>query len=377
MLDRRLFLASALALGLPFTRAALAQTGPIVAPIRLDDRRILIETRLNGKGPFQFAIDTGAELNGVREAVARQTGLRKVRDVKLNGGKVFSLYSADEMLLGGTVRQAEVGLFGLPGERLGADGLVAAGLLTTFDSELDLERGQWRVWPAGSPDRTGFTRLESSLREPDLPGLSRRIFAEVDLGGERLKPLLDTGSPVTMALDYTVGKRLGLWSDSRPYSPFRGTGPTGPAKSLSRLVRGPSIQIGPAGYEAPLVAIRPKDADGPDAIVGLPLLRTLDLSIDHANRAVWVRRNSLAPARRAYGGSGLWLDDTGRGVTVADVGTGSPAAKAGVRVGDLVEGLDLRAAIDRIGGPYGRTVSLTLRRDGQSIPVSFVLADYL
>ncbi|MDQ0465852.1 serine protease Do [Caulobacter ginsengisoli] len=380
-LDRRLFLGSALALGLPFSRAALAQSGtqggPIVAPIRLDDRRITIEARLNGKGPFSFVIDTGAQLNAVRQGVADQVGLRKARDVRLNGGLSFPLYSVDELLLGGVVRQADAAMAGLPGARLSGDGLLAAGLLTTFDSELDLDRGQWRVWPSGSPDRTGFTRLDSSLREPDLPYLSRRIFAEITFNGAGLKPLLDTGSPNMLTLDHTVGRRLGLWSDTQPYVPVRTSGIGGDAQSLARLVRGKAIQVGPAGYEAPLIVVRPPDAQGPDAILGLPLLRTLDLSVDRAERAVWVRRNSQAPKVRTYGGSGLWLEAQGGGVTVAEVGTGSPAAKAGVRVGDVVEGLDFRTAIARLNAPFGETLALSLRRGGQAIPVSFVLADYL
>jgi hypothetical protein len=378
MLDRRLFLASALALGLPFSRAALAEGGPIVAAIRLDEQRIIIEARLNGQGPFDFVIDTGAQLNGVRQAVADRLALRKVRDVKLNDGKRFALYSVDDLLLGGAVRQAGAALFGLPGNNLGGDGLVAAGMLTSFDSELDLEHQQWRVWPTGSPDRTGYTLLDSSLREPTLQGLSRTIFAEVTFNNVKLKPLFDTGSPSMLGLDHTIGKRLGLWNDTQPYAPIRLSGPAGPGKSLARLVRGRTLQVGPAGYDAPLVVVRPPDAqEAPDAVVGLPLLRTLDLSIDRAQRAVWVRRNSLAPIVRPYGGSGIWVETVKGAVTVVDVGTGSPAARAGVRIGDVVEGLSQRDVIDRLTGARGMTVELALSRGGQATPVKFLLADYL
>ena len=61
---------------------------------------------------------------------------------------------------------------------------------------------------------------------------------------------------------------------------------------------------------------------------------------------------------------------------MAAVGTGSPAAEAGVQVGDRIAGAwpELLAAINR--GP-GTPVSLAIERGGTKRTISFTLRPYL
>jgi serine protease Do len=385
MLTRRRLALSALSLpflSFPFAslsaRAARAAAPAIIGKIRLTDNRVLIDAMIDGKGPFAFAIDTGAVVSGIRNDLLPQLGLKKLRDVQLNGGKSFPLYAVNELVLGGAVRQQGVALFGLEGRNLGADGMIAAGMVTNIDSELDFDRGEWRIYPNGGADRTGFTALPSELRDEPGANGSRRIYADVQLGDTVLRSLLDTGAPGVLSLENALGRRLGLWSDATPYVPIRTTGIAGADKSLARLVRAPRLRVGPADYDAPLVVVRPPGAIGDTPILGLPILRTLNLSIDHAAATVSVQRNSLPPKSPGYGGSGLWVDADGEKVRVAEVGIGSPAAKAGVRTGDVLEGVGgLRDAIGLLGGATGTTVALKLRRGGQASEVTFVLAAYL
>jgi serine protease Do len=333
---------------------------------------------LNGKGPYAFVIDTGAVVSGVREEVAQSLNLRKLRDVRLNEGKVFPLYAVDDLLLGGAVRQREAALFGLAGARLGGDGLLAAGLMTTVDSELDFSANEWRVYPAGSPDRTGFTRLASELRDEPGANGSRRIYADVQLGEAVLRPVLDTGMPWAMSLSHETGRRLGLWSEATPYSPVRLSGIAGLGKALARVVRSPRLKVGDTDYGAQLVVVRSPDAGPTGEVLGLPVMRTLDLSIDHQGRTLWVRRNALSPTESRYGGSGLWVDAEDGKVRVAEVGVGSPAAKAGVQPGDVIDGVTtLRDALSLLGGGPGAPVALKLRRGRQTLDATFTLASYL
>lgn len=379
MLTRRRLAASALALPLSqlLASAARAQGQPVVAKIKLTEQRVLIDVTLNGKGPYAFIMDTGSVVSGVREEVARGLGLPKLRDVRLNEGKSFPLYAVDELVLGGAVRQQGVALFGLEGARLGGDGLLAAGLMTALDSELDFAAGEWRVYPTGSPDRTGFTRLASELRDEPGANGSRRIYADVKLGETVLRPVLDTGMPWVLTLEHETGRRLGLWSDTTPYVPVRLAGITGPGKALARLVRGPSLTIGDTEYGPSLVVVRPPDS-GKGEVLGLPVIRTLNLSIDHQAKTVWVKRNGQPPGETRYGGSGLWVDAENGRVQVTEVGVGSPAAEAGVRAGDMLDGVTaLRDALPLIGRIGGPPVTLKLRRGGQAFEAAYTPKAYL
>lgn len=78
--------------------------------------------------------------------------------------------------------------------------------------------------------------------------------------------------------------------------------------------------------------------------------------------------------------SALALEQQPRGALVARVNKGSPAAKAGVRVGDVITALEGQAVTDRatlhnIEGllPVGRPVRIDLNRDGKPLHLSAVL----
>src|SRR3546814_4827663 len=77
--------------------------------------------------------------------------------------------------------------------------------------------------------------------------------------------------------------------------------------------------------------------------------------------------------------SALALEQQPRGALVARVDKGSPAEKAGVRVGDVITALEGQAVTDRatlhnIEGllPVGRPVHIELSRDGQPLSLSEV-----
>jgi predicted aspartyl protease len=370
----------ALGLGLPFTRQALAADAPIVAAIRLADQRLVIGAEVNGHGPYTFIIDTGGTLSGLSNTVATELGLRKIRDVRLNEGKAFPVYFIDDLLLGGAARQKQVAFFGLEDANLDGDGLLAAGMLTALDSELDFEHGQWRIFPPGvTPDRSRFTSVWSEMPQEGHGGeVSRRIFTEVGLNGEKLRPLLDTGAPWPLTIDHHTGQALGLWSDQHPYAPVRLRSIAGAASAPARLVRAATLTIGPATFDNPMVVVRPPEVGNQHPILGLPVIRTLNLSIDAKLGLLWVRRNALDVGPTAYAGSGVWVEERGGKVVCADVGVGSPAAKAGVQAGDVVLGVNTVAeAVPRINPGRGVPTTLKLGRGGRTLGATYSPAAYL
>ncbi|ATQ43533.1 aspartyl protease family protein [Caulobacter mirabilis] len=359
--------------------AAPAQPGPVVARFRLENGRVLIDALLNGMGPFPFIIDTGAEVSCVMETTAKAVGLRKLRDVKLKG-ESFPLYAADEMVLGGAVRQTDVALAGL--WRLGGGvGIVASGMVTTFDSDLDFDRGEWRVYPQGAGERAGFTAIPSAL--PDSPNAngSRRIESEAHYGDEKLSLLWDTGAPRPLKLDYNHAKRLGLWDDGLPWSPIPVTGITGTEAAPGRLVRARQpIRVGPLSFENQLVALgapehaRASWGSDEDGLLGLPILQRMNIAIDAKARRVLIKASGLSTPEQRYNRSGIWLDKAPDGsATVGQVGKGSPGEAAGLKVGDRLEG-DFVELLRTLGGPAGMVVTVKVAGRGA---VTLTPADYL
>jgi S1-C subfamily serine protease len=65
-------------------------------------------------------------------------------------------------------------------------------------------------------------------------------------------------------------------------------------------------------------------------------------------------------------------------VVVADVGVGSPAARAGIQAGDVILGADTVAqAVPRINSGRGLPTTLKLGRGGQVIEATYSPASYL
>jgi hypothetical protein len=358
----------------PMAGGAFAQGGAIVAPIRLADRRVLIDALINGQGPYPFAIDTGAVVSGVEEAIALELGLPVVRKVKL-AKREFDLFKVSELVLGGAVRQENAALFGLKLNLCGASGLIAAGMVTTFDSTLDFERLQWRVYPGGLTERPGYHQLKSWIRQDAGANGSKRIGIEAVLDGIPLKLVVDTGAPKTLILERDVGKRLGYWNDSRPYAPVASRRIDGLAPNPSRAMRGGLLEVGDIRFEAPIVTVEDRKPiqQGYDGIIGLPVLESMNLSVDARGGALWVKSNGRPVWREPISRTGLWIDQAPGGVKLSVVGVGSPAAAAGLKVGDRISGGTFS---DILGLLSADQAPITLIVEGRGA-VTFTPADYI
>ena len=359
----------------------------LIAPIRVERQRVLVSASLEGHGPYDFLIDSGAEISGVLDTLARELKLRVMRQAPVSAGagpRDLPLYLADDVTIGGTVRQPRMLLLGL--DHVGGGvGLLAAGLLTTLDCDLDFSAGEWRLYPQGRGARPAdYVRLVSTLKENSgVEGLSSRIAIEATLDGVAGRFLVDTGAPGQLHLFTHAAVKRGLWDNGRPFAPTAVRSITGRERRPSHLVRGGVLRIGPHRIDGPLVLLEaPGEFDprtGYDGIIGLDLIQRFDLSIDVAGKAVWARLNSRMPPEQGYNRSGLWLDAGADGrVRVSEVSPGSPGADAGVRVGDLLPaGARIGEMARRFNAPVGTQVPLEVERDGKPMTLTLTLRDFL
>lgn len=366
-----------------------AQAAPITTRIIVEDDRLWLAATVAGSKPYLFVIDTGAHTNFIRPEIAKELGLRAIDQRVVRGlGRdpaVGGLVLARDLMIGGSFRQAQAEFQiydfrgGLPKD---AAGLFAAGLFTTRDSELDIEKGLWRLWPQGRPDFTGLTALRSTMAADPRAYYSTKMIATVYLDGQPYRLLLDTGAPGGVLLFPPAARRSGLFSESVPYAPQVTAGFGGTAAKLSRIVRVTSLQVGPLAVERPLIALMDPDnyeAPDHDGILGLPFLQMLTLATDVRRRKLWAARNARPSPPDRYRISGLWLDKAGDGgATVHTVGGGSPAALAGVRAGDrIMEPATFDEALRRVNRMPGEEVVLSISRGGAKSTVRYVVKGWL
>ena len=276
--------------------------------------RMTISVNVDGQGPFQFVVDTGAERTVVSRELATALGLDSGGDVTL--ASISTISRVPSVLLPGL----EVGRRTLPMIRapallqrnIGAQGMLGVDSLRSqrvvFDfrnQELTLSTSHLedQNWPADTIVVTGRTRL------------GRLILTDARIDGQRIRVIVDTGSQVTIA-NSALRRRLaerGRLGETRMLE-LRGV--IGDI-AMAEYTRAGRIQIGDVHLDDMPIAFADVElfnllglGDRPAILLGMDALRMFDrVSIDFAKRRVRLLppRSSLVRETRM-----AWTGNSGR-----------------------------------------------------------------
>jgi carboxyl-terminal processing protease len=109
------------------------------------------------------------------------------------------------------------------------------------------------------------------------------------------------------------------------------------------------------------------------------MLSGLDPHSSYMNEKEW--RDMQVQTRGEFGGLGIEVTQEGGVIKVVSPIDDTPAARAGVKAGDLitaldgqtVQGLSLNDAVDKMRGPPNSQIKLTIKRDGVDTPIVLAL----
>ncbi|MXO97132.1 hypothetical protein GRI34_11965 [Erythrobacter aquimaris] len=377
-IDRRTFVVSAAGTAaLAFSPSALkAQEAGYTVPIRLTDRRVLIDCFVDDRGPFAFVLDTGGSVGLIDEKAVQVLGLKSVgkSPLRIHGQRrKYDMMLVDSFSFGGVVKQKGA-LFAATDNVTfhdGAIGSLAAGTLTTLESELDFEALEWRIYPDEGPSRDGWERIENALVKGGNENGSSWLFAPVKVGDGVFPIGLDTGAPTELRLSGDALKASGMW-DAPRWTP-------GAPDGQGRIVRLSSLSLGGATLEGVIANLNPKSQFPyfENGLVGLPILRRFHIATRPQEDALFLKRNTLPDPARNYNRAGIWLNRAGSDLEVAVVGAGSPAEKAGIRPGDRLIDADFYETIDAMHQDAGSIVSLKVRSKSGTRTIDLILEDFL
>jgi predicted aspartyl protease len=163
---------------------------------RKRETRLSVEVRVNGRGPYQFVVDSGADTSVV--------GLRIASELELPLGTPVVLNNMTDRNLVDRVHVAELSLgpsiirnLQLPALResdLGGAGMIGIDALVRQRLMLDFEKKLIRVEDASRPVRSlpGDIVVTARLRRGQL------ILTEVKAGRLTLDAVVDTGSQISI-----------------------------------------------------------------------------------------------------------------------------------------------------------------------------------
>lgn|GEM_PF-6436710 len=330
----------------PVATVPLAQGTPL----------LVVWAYVNAKGPYLFAVDTGAASVFLDEQTAKALDLAPGKEISAQGsGGAFSARRTGEISLhlgtGVTLKaqQATVAPLGPIRDMMpapGISGILGYELFARYTVEIDREKNVLNLYEPGTyPPPADAASLPLTLVGERMP----LVRASVGIGKEKQEYvgtfLLDTGFNASVFLNQAFFRRYPVRKDTRSLLPSHsGLGGVGVAGKLSPdgIARLNSFSLGEHTFREPLVVLAgspdPPGAAkmGIDGLIGGALLSRLHAVVDYSARRLYLRPNSSFSDPFLLFRYGWLLEPDGAGLVVRDVQAKSPAAKAGLRKGDRI-----------------------------------------
>jgi len=285
--------------GLPGTGLAAS---PVILRVPIGFTRAgmpILKLTIDGKGPYRFALDTGAFGSCIRESLAKALNLPRagtIRTSSLKGEEADYIYTARHVVVGGGLPFPTMSLIGFEKFPADIDGLLPASFLTGLPSQLDYENREIRYYLNGAEmDLDGFVRVDAIFQAQNEK-FAEKVYLNFRLDGRKLVCAVDTGAMATIAIngDYVSSHRM--WDKYRILNEAHYVGVNG--KSVdSRVVVIPDLTLGPLHLDAaPVSLIDPHAGDSLsdddiDGLVGTPLLRKFVLAFTR-DKALYLKPNA-------------------------------------------------------------------------------------
>jgi len=180
--------------------------------------RVTAPVLINGQGPYEFVVDTGANHSVLASEVAAPLDLPTAGRAGVHG--IAGVEPAETVLVRsltiGTLTSRRIRAPLLPKARLGADGLLGVDVLKNRRVLIDFQRNELRIGSSREPSLlVGAPAGRLSSRQPDpslvvVPARQRfgqLIIIDADIGGQPVTAFLDSGSQNTVG-NLALGRLL-------------------------------------------------------------------------------------------------------------------------------------------------------------------------
>jgi predicted aspartyl protease len=299
-----------------------APAPPLDAGARLETafdqaRRMTVPVFLNGKGPFAFVVDTGANRTVVSSEVAQACALPPAGQADVHGiaGAERTDLAAVRRLGVGSVTSSALILPVLPRGRLGADGLLGVDILRGRQMLLDFVQNRFEIAPSGQGVAIGEA-TNSRIRPSNAPiqvsatyRYGQLVILDSQVANVPVSAFIDSGAQVTVgnrALRDAVVRRMPEFGVRlAPVPLISATGQT----AMGEFAPLPTLRLGGMQIEQVMGIFADlhifdlwKLNDRPAILIGIDVLRHFrDVTLDFGRREV-IFTPALPGARRSAAG---------------------------------------------------------------------------
>ena len=360
------------------------------------DGHAFVQARLNGKGPFWFCLDGGADTSMLTPKAAASLGLTSSGAVQLAGAgasseavgflKVDRAQIGEAWMAGVTFSVTpSVAMIGeVKGEPCA--GIFGFDLFQRFVVRIEYAAHRLSLFPTeGWNDQNGGTAVPFVFRgklpqvEGELDGMKGSFVIDTGSGGT-----LDVFSPFVATHDLMA--KAGLTYPNPEGD--RGFG----GETQSRMARFRELKLGAATMGRPLVALSTMTRGhfaSREGIgnLGAGFLKRFDVTFDYRRQQLYFKPNANHNAPDRFGNShGLTgLEGDQDGFRITGLLQPSPLSEAGVKVGDQIVSINGKSGKDltpgflgeALGSPVGTRLELKVRKEGTTRQVAITLRDLL
>lgn len=364
---------------------------PAVLPFRFVNNHIYVDAKLNDR-TFSVLVDTGAA-NLITPTTARALRLTPVGAARMKGtgdGSEDAAFTRIASLDLGDVRLRDQLFAVVPLEKFGEiegmrfHGIIGYELFKRFAVRIDYEARQitlsdprsWRTDGRGVAVPIVFNGTV-----PEIEGAIDGVAGTFDI---------DTGSRVSVGLNSPFVQRHALRARFKPsIEAVTGWGLGGATRGT--VARARRLMLGPLAIDDVIVdmSLHKQGAlshSSPAGNIGSGVLKRFTVTFDYAGQRVFFEANARNALGDAYDRSGVWINAAPGGYRIDAVVGGSPAAEAGLQIGDIIVAVDGKAAAalplaelrDRLrDSAPGTIMRLTVRSAGRVRDVSIRLRDQI
>lgn len=276
-----------------------AQEAPSAAPADaetlalLNDmtQRMTVPVEIDGRGPYQFIVDTGSERTVISRELANDLGLAPGRAALVHSMTEVSHIPTVviPMMEVGARRTTDIHAPALPQLNLGAAGMLGSDSLQSQQVEFDFIRRQMTV---SSARRRVQRPSDDEIVITARSRFGRLVLVDASIDGQRVHAIVDTGAEYTIANDALRRQlqRRGRLREVRTVELISVTGGRFMADyTIARRLRigGIDIERLPIAFAAVHIFRQLDLEDRPAILLGMDALRLFDrVSVDFANRRV-------------------------------------------------------------------------------------------
>jgi hypothetical protein len=356
------------------------------------DNRVLLPVFVNGEGPFEFILDTGAgdgssitldlfnrlhlEKEGKSEVTGAGANTESVLDTHAASLK-FGSYELGPIPLMAFSMKAMTDAIGFRE----LDGILGDALFDRFVVTLDFDQQVITLRnPRDYEPPPGSVVIPFEIYNHIVPACEGLV------DGRKARLLIDLGDRSSFTLFKPFWKKYGYQHHRSVIRAMTGIGIGGPIYGLVTRVQ--TVTIGGADVKQPLTRLvlqKPSAINDHviDGSVGTGILKKFVVTFDYPHR-----RMILAPGKErnlldTYDRSGVWIGRVGAELRILDVTHDSAAQAADIRVGDSIVAIDGVAAGSiflpdvraRFSDPHTESSDIVVMRAGRQMVKRLTMRD--